>query len=220
MKLKALIFDLDGVLTDTAAYHYQAWKQLANEKGVEFNWEINHQLRGVSRRASMEIIFKNHNLSEEEITEGMKRKNEHYQALITNMTQTDVLPGALDLIKQARDVGIKVGLGSASKNAKTVLDAIGLTGWMDAIGDGYSVEKGKPEPDLFLHVAGELGVQSQFCAVVEDAEAGIEAALRAGMAAIGIGDPARLSDADVVYPSLEGLNLDRLINDLKTAKNS
>jgi len=218
MQLKAFIFDLDGVLTDTANFHYQAWKQLADEMGAEFNWEINHQLRGVSRRQSMEIIFKDHDLSEEEIQAGMARKNGYYQSLIMRMSPSDVLPGAMQLLKELREKDIKVGLGSASKNARTVLDAIGLTPLMDVIGDGYSVERGKPEPDLFLYVAHELGVKPENCVVFEDAEAGIEAANRAGMYAVGIGEEERLPGADVVYPSLEGLTLEKIQKDLESAR--
>ena len=218
MQLKAFIFDLDGVLTDTAKFHYQAWKRLADEMGAEFNWEINHQLRGVSRRQSMEIIFKNHDLSEEEIKAGMARKNDYYQSLILRMSPSDVLPGAMHLLQNLRENDVKIGLGSASKNAQTVLDAIGLTPVMDVIGDGYSVERGKPEPDLFLHVAHELGVKPEFCVVFEDAEAGIEAANRAGMYAVGIGDADRLPGSDVVYPNLEGVTLEKVTRDLEVSR--
>ena len=218
MKLKAFIFDLDGVLTDTAKFHYQAWKRLADEMGAEFNWEINHQLRGVSRRQSMEIIFKDHDLSEEEIKAGMARKNGYYQSLILRMSPSDVLPGAIQLLQELHENDIKIGLGSASKNARTVLDAIGLTPLMDVIGDGYSVERSKPEPDLFLFVAHELEVKPEFSVVFEDAEAGIKAANRAGMYAVGIGDAERLPGSDVVYPNLEGLTLEKITSDLQAAR--
>jgi len=217
LTLEAFIFDLDGVLTDTAVFHYQAWKRLAEEIGAEFNWEINHKLRGVSRRASMEIIFEGHDLSETEIKAGMTRKNGYYQEFIAQMSPDDILPGALDLLKEIREAGIKIGLGSASKNARTVLDAIGLTPMIDVIGDG-SVERSKPEPDLFLHVAHELGANPEDCVVFEDAAAGIEAANRAGMYAVGIGDAERLPGSDVVYPSLEGVTLDQIREDLGAAR--
>jgi len=218
MPLEAFIFDLDGVLTDTAIFHYQAWKRLADEWGAEFNWEINHQLRGVSRRASMEIIFKDHDLNEEDFQRGMARKNGYYQSLIRGMTPENVLPGARELLKELSENDIKIGLGSASKNARTVLNAIGLTDMVDVIGDGFSVEHGKPEPDLFLFVAHEMGVKPQNCVVLEDAAAGIEAANRAGMYAVGIGQPDRLPGADVVYPNLEGLTLEKIESDLETAR--
>jgi beta-phosphoglucomutase len=218
LKLKAFIFDLDGVLTDTAVYHYQAWKWLAEEMGAEFNWEINHKLRGVSRRVSMEIIFEGHNLSEKEMAAGMARKNSYYQELIAQMSPDDVLPGALDLLHEVRDAGIKIGLGSASKNARTVLDAIGLTHLIDVIGDGYSVERSKPEPDLFLYLAHKLEKNPEDCVVFEDAAAGIEAAKHAGMYAVGIGEEKRLLGSDVVYPSLEGVTLKQIWEDLTAAR--
>lgn len=218
MRLEAIIFDLDGVLTDTAKFHFHAWKRLADEMGAEFNWEINHQLRGVSRRQSIEIIFKGRDLTDEEIQAGMARKNSYYQALIMGMSPADVLPGALELLQELRQEDVKIGLGSASKNAQTVLDAIGLIPFLDVIGDGYSVARGKPEPDLFLFVAHELGVKPENCAVFEDAEAGIEAANRAGMVAVGIGDPDRLPGADIVYPNLEGLSFEIIQKDLDTAR--
>ena len=218
MKLEAFIFDLDGVLTNTAVFHYQSWKQLADEMGAEFNWEINHQLRGVSRRASMEIICKGHDLTEKEIEDGMARKNGYYQALIAKMTPEDILPGSQELLNEARRAGIKIGLGSASKNARTVLDAIGLTPLIDVIGDGHSVERSKPEPDLFLFVAQALNAKPETCVVFEDAASGIEAANQAGMYAVGIGEAERLPGSDVVYPSLEGLTLERIVKDLDTAK--
>jgi kojibiose phosphorylase len=218
MQLEAIIFDLDGVLTDTANYHYQAWKRLADEMGAVFDWELNHQLRGVSRRQSIEIIFKDRDLSEDEIRAGMARKNGYYQALIMGMSPADVLPGALALLEDLRQENVKIGLGSASKNARTVLDAIGLTPLLDVIGDGFSVERGKPQPDLFLFVAHEMGVKPENCAVFEDAEAGIEAANRAGMAAVGIGDPDRLPGADIVYPNLEGLSFERIQKDLDAVR--
>jgi len=218
LTLEAFIFDLDGVLTDTAVFHYQAWKRLAEEIGAEFNWEINHKLRGVSRRASMEIIFEGHDLSETEIKAGMTRKNGYYQEFIAQMSPDDILPGALDLLKEIREAGIKIGLGSPSKNARTVLDAIGLTPMIDVIGDGYSVERSKPEPDLFLYVAHELAISPENCVVFEDAAAGIEAANRAGMYSVGIGDAERLPGSDVVYPSLEGVTLDQIREDLGAAR--
>lgn len=217
MNIEACIFDLDGVLTDTATFHYQSWKRLADEKGVEFNWEINHKLRGVPRRASLEIIFEGHDLTEAEIQEGMARKNGYYQELIAKMTPADVLPGSLALLQELRKEGIKIGLGSASKNARTVLDAIGLTPLMDVIGDGYSVQRSKPEPDLFLFVAQALDVGPDACVVFEDAAVGIEAAKRAGMYAVGIGAAERLPGSDVVYPSLEDLTWDILREDLAAA---
>jgi beta-phosphoglucomutase len=217
VKLDAFIFDLDGVLTDTAVYHYQAWKRLADEMGAEFNWEINHQLRGISRRASIEIIFEGHDLAEKEIIDGMERKNRYYQELIVEMTPADVLPGSLELLEELRKAGIRIGLGSASKNARRVLDMIGLTPLFDVIGDGFCVQRSKPEPDLFLFVARDLNARPDACVVFEDAAAGIEAANRAGMYAVGIGEAERLPDSVIVYPSLEHVTLAMVQEDLAAA---
>lgn len=220
LNIRGFIFDLDGVLTDTAVYHYQAWKALADSEGVEFDWEINHRLRGVSRRASMDIIFKDRDWPEEIIREKMARKNRMYQDLISGMTPEDILPGVRCLLQDLRDAGMQIGLGSASKNARTVLRAIGLESAMDVIGDGASVSRGKPAPDLFLFVAGEMGLQPESCVVIEDAQAGIEAANQAGMWSVGIGSPERLTGADVVYEGLEGLTLEKILIDLKDSRTS
>ena len=166
----------------------------------------------------MEIIFKGHDLNEEQIEEGMARKNGYYQELIANMTPADVLPGSLALLEELRQAGIMVGLGSASKNARTVLDAIGLTPMIDVIGDGFSVQRSKPEPDLFLFVAQALNASPDACVVFEDAAAGIKAANRAGMYAVGIGDAGRLPGSDVAYPSLEKLTIGMIRKDLTAAR--
>jgi kojibiose phosphorylase len=218
MAIQGFIFDLDGVLTDTAVFHYEAWKKLADEEGADFDWEINHKLRGVSRRNSMDIIFKGRDWTEAEIHEKMDRKNRYYQERIAEMTPEDVLPGVRRLLAEIKAAGMKIGLGSASKNARTVLRAIGLMEEMDVIGDGYSVSKSKPAPDLFLFVAREMALPPEDCVVLEDAAAGIEAAQKAGMQAVGIGRADRLPGADVVYPSLENLPLDRMIADLAVSR--
>ncbi len=219
MGIQGFIFDLDGVLTDTAVFHFRAWKKLADEEGAYFDWDINHKLRGVSRRASMDIIFKGQDWSEDEIREKMDRKNRYYQVLIASMTPEDALPGARALLAEIRAAGLKIGLGSASKNARTVLRAIGLIEEMDVIGDGYSVTNSKPAPDLFLFVAREMDLPPDDCVVVEDAAAGIQAAQGAGMWAVGIGGADRLPGADVVYPALENLTLDRILQDLAASRN-
>ena len=173
MQLKAFIFDLDGVLTDTAKFHYQAWKRLADEMGAEFNWEINHQLRGVSRRQSMEIIFKDHDLSKEEIKAGMARKNDYYQSLILRMSPSDVLPGAMHLLQNLRENDVKIGLGSASKNAQTVLDAIGLTeDYNRAIEDFNQIENPR-----MVNEAGEIVDATSFMKEIDNELDGLESVL-------------------------------------------
>ncbi len=203
--IQGFIFDLDGVLTDTAELHYQAWQKLADEEGIPFNRQANEALRGVSRRASLIHIIGDRPYSEAQIEEMMARKNGYYVELIQNMTFKDLLPGAIALLDELRQAGIKIGIGSASKNARTVIERLGIADKVDAIADGYSVEQPKPAPDLFLYAAKQLGLEPAQSVVVEDAAAGIEAALVGGMWAIGLGPTERVGAAHVVLPSLEGV---------------
>ena len=209
MELRAVIFDLDGVITDTAEYHYRSWQRLADEEGMRFSREINERLRGVSRRASLQIMLDENGraATEGEIAEWMERKNAYYVASLDEITPADLLPGAVDFIRELRAAGIKTALGSASKNARSVIDRLSIAGMLDVIADGYSVDRPKPEPDLFLWAASQLGVAPADCAVVEDAEAGIDAALAAGMWAIGLGPQERVGHAHVRFDSLSGVTL-------------
>ncbi len=203
--IQGFIFDLDGVLTDTAELHYLAWQRLADEEGIPFNREANEALRGVSRRASLMLILGDRQYSEAKIQEMMERKNGYYVELIQNMTPQDLLPGAIAFLNELRQAGIKIGIGSASKNAHTVIERLGIADKIDAIADGYSVEQPKPAPDLFLYAAKQLGIEPEQSVVVEDAAAGVEAALAAGMWAIGIGPVERVGAAHIVLPNLEGI---------------
>ncbi|BBD58657.1 HAD-superfamily hydrolase subfamily IA, variant 3 [Nostoc sp. HK-01] len=203
--IRGVIFDLDGVLTDTAEYHYQAWQRLADEEGIPFNRQANEALRGVSRRESLMLIIGDRKYSEAQIQEMMERKNGYYIELIHHVTPKDLLPGAIALLEELRQAGIKTAIGSASKNAQTVVELLGIADKVDAIADGYSVKQPKPAPDLFLYAAKELGLQPKQCVVVEDAAAGVEAALAGGMWAVGLGPVERVGAADVVLPSLAGV---------------
>ncbi|MEA5627766.1 beta-phosphoglucomutase [Nostoc sp. UHCC 0251] len=203
--IKGFIFDLDGVLTDTAELHYQAWQKLADEEVIPFNQQANEALRGISRRASLMHIIGDRPYSEAQIEEMMERKNGYYVELIQHMTSKDLLPGAIALLDELRQAGIKIGIGSASKNAQTVIERLGIADKIDAIADGYSVEQPKPAPDLFLYAAKQLGIEPAQSVVVEDAAAGVEAAIAAGMWAVGLGPAERVGAAHVVYPSLEGV---------------
>lgn len=203
--IQGFIFDLDGVLTDTAELHYLAWKKLADEEGIPFNRQDNEALRGVSRRASLMLILGDRPYTEAQILEMMERKNQYYVELIQNMTSKDLLPGAIALLDELRQAGIKIGIGSASKNAQTVIERLGIADKVDAIADGYSVQQPKPAPDLFLYAAQQLGIEPTQSVVVEDAAAGIEAALAAGMWAVGLGPVERVGAAHVVLPSLAGI---------------
>lgn len=200
--IQGVIFDLDGVLTDTAEYHYRAWQRLADEEGLPFDRQANEALRGVSRRASLMKIIGNRSYSEAQIEDMMERKNQYYVDSIQSISSDDLLPGALALLKELKQAGIKTALGSASKNARPVIEKLGIAEYIDVIGDGHSVERPKPAPDLFLFAAGELGLAPEHCVVVEDAAAGIEAALAGGMWAVGLGPVERVGEAHVVLPSL------------------
>ncbi len=205
--IRAFIFDLDGVLTDTAEYHYRAWKRLADEEGLQFTREDNEPLRGVARRESLMLLLKGRACPEEKIQEMMARKNSYYLEFIKEIAPRDLLPGARELLEEIHAAGLKAALGSASKNAGEVVDRLQIRSLLDAISDGYSVERQKPAPDLFLHAAAQLGLPPPECAVVEDAAAGIEAAKAGGFRSVGLGPRERVGDADAVFPSLAGVRL-------------
>ncbi len=205
LPFKAVIFDLDGVLTDTAEYHYLAWQRLADEEGIPFNREANEALRGVARRDSLMAIIGDRQYSEAQIQEMMERKNRYYVESIHNISSKDLLPGAIALLDELRQLGIKIAIGSASKNAHSVVERLGIADKVDAIADGYSVQQPKPAPDLFLYAANLLKVPPAQCVVIEDAAAGVEAALAAGMWAVGLGPPERVGAAHLIFPSLAGV---------------
>ncbi len=212
--IKAFIFDLDGVITDTAEYHYRGWKRLADEEGIPFTREDNEHLRGVPRRESLMLILKGREYPEEKILEMMERKNNYYLAFIKEIAPKDLLPGARELLEEIRAAGMKNALGSASKNAPDVIQRLGIRDLFDAVSDGHSVEQQKPAPDLFLHAANQLGLSPAECVVVEDAAAGIEAALAGGFRSVGLGPRERVGKAEVVLPNLNGVHLNDLLQAL------
>lgn len=212
--IKGFIFDLDGVLTDTAEYHYRGWKRLADEIGVPFTREDNEHLRGIPRRESLMLILKDRKYPEEQLLEMMDRKNRYYLDFIREITPRDLLPGARELLEEIRGAGLKSAVGSASKNAPEVIERLGIAGLLNAVSDGHSVERQKPAPDLFLHAAAQLGLNSAECVVVEDAASGIEAARAGGFYSVGLGPRERVGRADVVLSSLEGVHLKDLLTAL------
>ena len=218
MPIRAFIFDLDGVLTDTAEYHYQAWRQLAEEEGIPFDRGRNEALRGVSRRESLNLILDGRTISEEQALRWMERKNSYYLDKIRQMAPDEVLSGARQLLADIRAAGLMVAIASASKNAGEVACRLGLLGAVDVLADGHSVRRTKPAPDLFLYTAEKLGVPAETCVVVEDAAAGIEAAQRAGMLTIGIGPKERVGKAGLVLPNLEGVQVEDLLRKLGGGK--
>lgn len=213
MNIKGCLFDLDGVIVDTAKYHYIAWRELAQKLGFDFTEKDNERLKGVSRMASLEILLEVGGitgLSEDEKLQMAAEKNTNYVNLISKMTPDEVLPGATDFLKELRQNGIKVSLGSASKNAMTILNRLGLTELFDAIIDGTKVSKAKPDPEVFLKGAQALGLKPEECVVFEDAAAGLEAAINGGMRCVGIGSPEVLYRANLVVDGLHQMNVNKL----------
>jgi beta-phosphoglucomutase len=209
--VRGFIFDLDGVLTDTAEFHYRAWQRLADEQGLPFSRAANENLRGVSRRESLALILAGRAYPEEKIQEMMARKNSYYLDAIKSITPADLLPGARELLEELRAAGLKAALGSASKNAPEVIERLGIGSLFDAIADGHSVALPKPAPDLFLYAAKQLGLTPAESVVVEDAAAGIEAAIAGGLRSVGLGPPERVGAADVVLASLTNVHLNDLL---------
>ena len=206
---EALIFDLDGVLTDTAHSHYRAWKRLADEIGVPFDLQVNERLKGVDRAASLEIILERaaHPFAADVKRALTDRKNGYYLEEIEGFGPQDLFPGVRELLDSARKAGLKLGLASASRNAGRLLGKLGIADGFDYIADAGRIARAKPDPEIFLTVARELGVAPDRCIGVEDAAAGIVAIHAAGMPAIGIGDWRVLGQADAVLPDIAALRL-------------
>ena len=206
------IFDLDGVIVDTAKYHFLAWRNLAEKLGIEFTEEHNELLKGVSRVRSLEILLTigKVEISEEQKQEMLIAKNTEYLGFVNKMTDDEILPGVSDMLDFLGDNGIKFALGSASKNAPLILEKVGLIDRFSAIVDGNDVSKAKPDPEVFLIGAKKLGVAPENCVVVEDAIAGVEAANAAGMVSIGIGDKDVLGHANYVFGDMTEITSDFL----------
>jgi beta-phosphoglucomutase len=212
-KPEAILFDLDGVLTDTSEYHYRAWKRLADEEGIPFTREENDaHLRGVSRRESLMYILRDRKVTEAQIQEMMDRKNRYYTEMIKDMSPADLVPGGKQLLQSIRDAGIKIAVASVSKNCHTVLERLDIIDAFDGVADGYSVANTKPAPDLFVYAAGLTRIPTSGCLGVEDADAGIEAIKNAGMVALGIGPQERFHRADKVLPTLANRSLQDILN--------
>jgi beta-phosphoglucomutase len=210
--IKACIFDLDGVIVDTAIYHYKAWKRLANSLGFDFTEHQNEQLKGVSRVRSLQLILGWGNVTKTEAEQEVlaTQKNTWYMEMVNQMTPSEILPGAKEFLETCRAVGLKIALGSASKNSMTILDKLNLTYMFDAVIDGNKVSKAKPDPEVFLAGAQALSMQPEECVVFEDAIAGVEAAIAGEMKVVGIGSPDVLVGANLVIKGLDEMTLDRL----------
>ncbi len=200
--IKACIFDLDGVIVDTSHYHFLAWQRLANELGIKFTEEDNEPLKGVSRMRSLEIILSLGGLSLDEgaMEKLASKKNQWFVEYVNGMNPDEIFPGVTELLQKIRALGLKIALASSSKNARSVVRLIKIEQAFDAIVDGTMIAKTKPDPEVFLKAATMLGVDPLNCLVFEDAEAGVEAALNAGMKCVGIGSARQLGKADLVIP--------------------
>ena len=212
-KLKAVIFDLDGVITDSAKYHYLAWKELADELEIDFDEEYNEKLKGVSRMESLELILANGNAcdryTQEEKEALAAKKNDNYKELIKQITPTDTLEGIKEFLDELKENGIKIALASVSKNAPFILNQLCLTEYFDYIADPEKVVNAKPFPDLFLAGMEAFSLKPEECVGIEDAQAGIEAIHRAGMKAVGVGTPEQMVEADLIIPTKE-LSLNKI----------
>ena len=215
--IKAVIFDLDGVLVNTAKYHYLAWKRLAKELNIEFSDSDNESLKGVSRMKSLDIILDLGNITLDYNTkiELAQKKNVWYVEYISKLTPKDILPGVLIFLESTKSNNIKIALGSASKNTMLILEKLNLTHYFDVIIDGTKVRSSKPNPEVFLKGAQELKLLPYQCIVFEDAQSGVEAALSAGMYCIGIGNSDILKKANLVLSGFSGMTFDKLKNNLE-----
>lgn len=211
--IRGLIFDVDGVIADTAEFHYQSWKQLAEEENVPFTREDNERLRGVTRDVSLSRFTEGLSLDDDVRQAWFQRKNEYFHERMDDLQPGDELPGVLRLLDEADAAGMPVGAGSASRNARRVLGKLNLLERFDAIGDGYTVSNSKPAPDIFLWVAGALGLSPCHLLVIEDSQAGVQAALTGGFYVVGVGEAAG-NQAHLTLPDLSGLSLAALIDRL------
>ena len=212
MSIRAFIFDLDGVITDTAEYHYLSWKQLADEEDLPFTKADNDALRGVSRRESLKRLLKGRTIPEEQTQEWMERKNRYFLMHLSCLKEDDYLPGVKSFLEEAQALQIRLGIGSASKNARLVLERLSLTHYFEVIGDGYSVVNLKPAPDLFVWVADKLQVSESETIVFEDAQAGIDAARQAGCRTVSIGHD-NIEHADLHLPNgFAGVSVADILN--------
>ncbi|MFT4106762.1 MAG: beta-phosphoglucomutase [Lacrimispora sp.] len=216
-EIKTCIFDMDGVICDTAKYHFYAWKKLGDRLGIVFTEQDNERLKGVSRMESLEILLSlsDRTYTEEEKLSFAKEKNENYVDYISAMDKNEILPGVLSVLEYCKKEGIKTALGSVSKNAGIILDRLKLWTYFDAVIDGTKVVRAKPDPEVFLKGAAETGTEPSCCVVFEDAYTGVEAARAAGMLAVGIGSEQALPNADFVIRGFEEMSAEQLMNRIR-----
>lgn len=211
MPLRAVIFDMDGVLTATVEPHYRSWKEVLDLYRIPFTRQDNEKLLGLTRRRSLEVILGERKLPEAQIQEILQRKNEVYLQYVQRMGPGDLLPGVARLLAELREQRIRVGVASASRNTLPVLQNLGIVASIDALADGNTVARSKPAPDVFLQAAAALGVDPGDCIAIEDSSAGVQAARSAGMCVVGLGSPGRVSHAHAIFPDLANVRVDDLV---------
>lgn len=211
--IRGAIFDLDGVLVTTDELHYHGWARLAEEEGIPFSRDVNQRQRGIGRMESLDVLLENatREYTADQRREMADRKNGYYRESLQSLTPDDALPGARDMLHALRERGILLAVGSASRNTPLIMERVDLLREVDAVVDGNDVTRSKPDPQVFLLAAERLGLEPAECLVVEDAAAGVEAAHRAGMAALGIGDRGRLPEAERLAAGLDGLTVEELL---------
>lgn len=214
MNQKCFIFDLDGVIVDTAKYHYLAWQKIAHQLGIEFTPEHNEELKGVSRVRSLDLILALGNIeaSPEDKNKWLVQKNEDYLSYLVNMDESEILPGVLPVLIYLKENNQKIVLGSASKNAKPILEKAKIIDYFDAIVDGNDVSNAKPDPEVFIQGAKKVNFSNEQCIVFEDSVAGIQAANIAGMTSVGIGEETILHEAQYVFPDFTHIDLNFIQN--------
>ncbi|WP_319415132.1 beta-phosphoglucomutase [Marispirochaeta aestuarii] len=214
--ISAVIFDLDGVIVSTDEYHFQAWKELAKELGIAFSREDNSRQRGVSRMESLEVLLEKteQTFSNDEKLAMAEKKNSIYRDLLDRLSPDQILPGALNFAEESRKLGLKIAVGSSSRNTPFILKKIGLSDYFDAVADGNDIQRSKPDPQVFLIAAERLAVRPAECLVVEDADAGVEAAKAGGMFALALGAAKGHPGADLRADSLERLSIEKLLPEL------
>jgi beta-phosphoglucomutase len=219
--IAAVIFDLDGVITNTVYFHYLSWQQLADEEKIPFD-KLTHDrgMLGLNREDALCYLLNDRPIDSIQQQLLLKRKNDYYLELINGLNREHLLPGIGNLLVELHAAGVKIALGSSSKNAELVLNRLGIRHFFDFVADGNSVPLLKPAPDVFLYAAKSVSIEPQHCLVIEDAPAGVAAGLAAGMWVLGVGPLDRLSQADLVLPTLAGISWSDLITKLKISRNS
>ena len=222
MKIKTFIFDLDGVITNTAKYHYLAWKKIADENNIPFGEKENDLLRGVSRQESLELLL-GENIkmyTTDDFNQMLIKKNKYYQTYLEEISQSDFIPGSKELLMELKNLEFKIAIGSSSKNTMKVLEQLGIYDFFDAVSDGFSVIHNKPAPDIFLDAAQKTHSISSQCVVFEDANVGVQAAIAAKMFVVGIGPIERVGQANVIFPTMANVDLEYIFSEFKKQRNS